>query len=161
MSWSPTKEIIYNSNIGKMMHKHSFTNFNDFWKWTVTNNAEFWAETVENLNIIQSEKYHQILNIESGVENAKWLDGAKLNIIDSCFQNDENATAIVFQKTNEEIQRVTQQELFNLVNKIANSFSDFNVKKGDTIAIDLPMTLEAVAIYLAAIKAGIKIFEKH
>lgn len=157
MSWSPTKEIINNSNIGKMMLKHSFTNFNDFWKWTVANKSDFWTETVENLNIIQDKKYHQILNIENGVENAKWLDGAKLNIVDSCFQNDENVIAIFFQKPNEEIQKVTQQELLNLVNRIANSFSNFNIKVGDTIAIDLPMTLEAVAIYLAAIKAGIKV----
>ncbi|MEO9570527.1 MAG: AMP-binding protein [Polaribacter sp.] len=157
MGWRPTEEIINNSNIGKMMHKHSFTNFNDFWKWTVTNKTEFWAETIQDLNIIQSEKYYQILNIENGVENAKWLVGAKLNIVDSCFQNDENAIAIVFKKTNEEIQRITQQELLNLVNRIANSFCDFNVKKGDTIAVDLPMTLEAVAIYLAAIKAGVKV----
>ena len=30
----------------------------------------------------------------------------------------------------------------------------FKLNKGDRIAIDMPMTLEAVAIYLAAIKAG-------
>ena len=31
------------------------------------------------------------------------------------------------------------------------------LKEGDTIAIDMPMTLEAVAIYLAGIKAGIPV----
>ena len=157
MTWSPSKEIINNSNIGKMMQKHSFTNYDDFWKWTVENKTTFWEDTVSNLNIVQSKKYNQILNTDTGVENAKWLYGAKLNIVDSCFQNDDNAIAIIFQKTNKEIQKISQKELLELVNKIANSFQSFNVNIGDTIAIDLPMTIEAVAIYLAAIKAGIKV----
>lgn len=157
MTWSPSKEIINNSNIGKMMQKHSFTNYYDFWKWTIENKTTFWEDTVSNLNIVQSKKYNQILNTDAGVENAKWLYGAKLNIVDSCFQNDDDATAIIFQKTNKEIQKISQKELLELVNKIANSFQSFNVNIGDTIAIDLPMTIEAVAIYLAAIKAGIKV----
>lgn len=157
MTWSPSKKIINNSNIGKMMQKHSFTNYNDFWKWTVENKTTFWEDTVSNLNIVQSKKYNQILNTDAGVENAKWLYGAKLNIVDSCFQNDNDATAIIFQKTNKEIQKISQKELLELVNKIANSFQSFNVNIGDTIAIDLPMTIEAVAIYLAALKAGIKV----
>ncbi|WP_298878302.1 AMP-binding protein [uncultured Polaribacter sp.] len=157
MTWSPSKEIINNSNIGKMMQKHSFTNYDDFWKWTVENKTTFWEDTVSNLNIVQFKKYNQILNTDAGVENAKWLYGAKLNIVDSCFQNDDDATAIIFQKTNKEIQKISQKELLEFVNKIANSFQSFNVNIGDTIAIDLPMTIEAVAIYLAAIKAGIKV----
>ncbi len=157
MTWSPTKEIIHTSNIGKMMQKHSFTNYNDFWKWTVENKADFWKETIKNLNILQEKEASNILNIDDGVENAKWLYGAKLNIVDSCFQNDKNATVLVFQKSNKAIQKVSQQELLHLVNRIANSFTDFNLKKGNTIAINLPMTLEAVAIYLAAIKAGINV----
>ena len=38
--------------------------------------------------------------------------------------------------------------------RIANSFTEQGLTPGDRIAIDMPMTLEAVAIYLAGIKAG-------
>ncbi|WP_201288814.1 AMP-binding protein [Polaribacter septentrionalilitoris] len=139
------------------MKKHQFTNYKDLWEWSVAHKETFWEETVANLNIIQHKKFEQILNIDDGVTKAKWLFGAQLNIIDSCFQNKDNATAIVFQKPNKKVQKVTQKELENLVNKIANSFKNIQVEKGDTIAIDLPMTVECVAIYLAAIKAGIKV----
>ncbi|WP_397445063.1 AMP-binding protein [Polaribacter sp. R77954] len=157
MTWIPTKEHIKKSNIGKLMQKHQFSAYKDLWTWSVKNKETFWEETVESLNIIQDKKYKQILNIDDGITQAKWLFGAKLNIIDSCFQNDDNANAIVFQKPNEKVQKVTQKELEELVNKIANSFPNIKVQKGDTIAIDLPMTLECVAIYLAAIKAGVKV----
>ncbi|WP_438989889.1 AMP-binding protein [Polaribacter sp.] len=155
--WQPTVEKTINSNIDTLMKKHQFTNYKDLWEWSVAHKETFWEETVANLHIIQHKKFEQILNIDDGVTKAKWLFGAQLNIIDSCFQNKDNATAIVFQKPNKEVQKVTQKELENLVNKIANSFKNIQVKKGDTIAIDLPMTVECVAIYLAAIKAGIKV----
>lgn len=155
--WQPTVEKTLNSNIDTLMKKHQFTNYKDLWEWSVAHKETFWEETVANLHIIQHKKFKKILNIDDGVTKAKWLFGAQLNIIDSCFQNKDNATAIVFQKPNKEVQKVTQKELENLVNKIANSFKNIQVKKGDTIAIDLPMTVECVAIYLAAIKAGIKV----
>jgi acetyl-CoA synthetase len=157
MSWKPTSEISKNSNIGKTMQKLGFTNYKEFWSWSVNNKEDFWAATVEDLHIIQHKKYQQILNINKGVAQAKWLDGAKLNIVDSCFQNNEDAIALTYQKTSQPLQKITQKELLTLVNRIANSFTDFNIVVGDTIAINLPMTLEAVAIYLAGIKAGLKV----
>lgn len=157
MSWRPTEKHIQMSNIGKLMQTHQFSSYKALWSWSVQHKEDFWVETIERLNIIQEKKYDQILNIDEGVTQAKWLYGAKLNIVDSCFKNDDNATAIVFQKPNKAVQKVSQKELENVVNKIANSFTNINVNQGDTIAIDLPMTLECVAIYLAAIKAGIKV----
>ncbi len=152
--WKPTKEIITHSNIYKMMQKHQFVNYLDFWKWSVTNKEDFWQETIANLGIKLDKKYRKIYDLSKGVEQPKWLPDAKLNCIDSCFQNTDDATAVIFQKEGETIQKVNQKELENLVNQIANSLRKIGVKKGDSIAIDMPMTLEAVAIYLAGIKAG-------
>ncbi len=156
-TWIPTKKTIENSNIYKMMRKHHFTSYNDFWRWSVDNKTQFWKETVENLDIKFDKVYTNIVAVSEGVENAKWLFGSKLNIVDSCFQNLNDAVTVYFQKPNKSIQKVTQKELESLVNQIANSFANHDVKIGDTIAIDMPMTLEAVAIYLGAIKAGIKV----
>ncbi|GAB1308290.1 AMP-binding protein [Urechidicola sp. KH5] len=155
--WNPTENIINNSNIAKMMRKHHFASYTDLYSWSVSNKELFWTETVNNLQIKLHHPYQSILNISEGVTKAKWLDGAKLNIIDSCFQNSDEATAIVFQKPNQELQKVTQKELEFLVNQIANGLREAGVNEGDCIGIDMPMTLEAVAIYLGAIKAGVKV----
>ena len=152
--WTPSEKIKSSSNIFKMMQKHQFSSYNEFWKWSVINKERFWSETVDNLEIKLKEPYTSILDISKGIEQPKWLQGAKLNIVDSCFQNDNDATAIVYQKEFGVIQKVSQFELEKLVNRIANSLRKMGVVEGDKIAIDMPMTLEAVAIYLAAIKAG-------
>lgn len=137
-----------------MMQKHHFGTYEAYWNWSVENKELFWAETVENIGIQLSKPYTTILDTTDGVENPKWLKGAKLNIVDSCFQNNADATVVTFQQEGGTLQKVSQKELKNLVNQIANGLRDLGVIQGDTIAIDMPMTLEAVAIYLAGIKAG-------
>ena len=95
--WKPTKEVIENSNIFKMMLQHGFKKYQDFWKWSVHNKEEFWTETVENLGIKFHKKYDKIVDVSDGVENAHWLKNAELNIVDSCFQNEDAAIAVIFQ----------------------------------------------------------------
>jgi len=154
MSWKPSEEIIKKSNIYKMMAKHHFSDYNDFWQWSVSNKKKFWTETIDNLKIQFLKPFTTVFD-NSDVENPKWLKDAKLNIVDSCFQNDDDATAVIYQAENGQIQQVSQHALEKLVNRIANSLYEIGIVKGDVIAIDMPMTLEAVAIYLAAIKAGV------
>ncbi len=138
-----------------MMQKHGFNTYIDFWKWSIEHKNEFWSETIDNLEIKLSKPFSTVLDLSKGVEEPQWLKDAQLNIVDSCFQNDTEAITIVYQEENRSLQKVTQNQLLTLVNKIANSFHNFGLSKGDKIAIDMAMTLEAVAIYLAAIKAGI------
>lgn len=155
--WKPTKENIEQSNIFKMMQKNGFQDYKKFWRWSVDEKQEFWKQTVESLGIPFQKKYSKILDTSKGIENAEWLKGAQFNIVDACFQNEDNAIAVVYQEEGKPLQKVTQKQLEELVNKIANSLLEIGLKTGDAIAIDMPMTLEAIAVYLAGIKAGIPI----
>jgi acetyl-CoA synthetase len=107
------------------------------------------------LGIRFKQRFTEVLDRSDGNEHSKWFPGAQFNIVDSCFQNEDGAVAVIFQKVDGNIQKVTQKELETLVNRIANSLANLQIGVGDTIAMDTAMTLEAVAIYLAAIKAGI------
>ncbi|SDW13077.1 acetyl-CoA synthetase [Lutibacter oricola] len=155
--WKPTDRNIEQSNIFKMMQKNGFQNYNDFWRWSVDNKEDFWTQTVENIGIPFQKDFNKIVDTSKGVENAEWLKGAKFNIVDACFNNEDNAVAVIFQEEGKQLQKITQKELQKLVNRIANSLVEIGLKTGDAIAIDMPMTLEAVAVYLAGIKAGMPI----
>ncbi len=136
------------------MQKNGFDSYKEFWKWSADQKEDFWQQTVENLNIFFTKKYHSVLDISKGIEDPEWLKGARFNIVDSCFQNHDKAIAVIYQEENGKLQKVSQKELNILVNQIANGLRNLNIKKGDFIAIDMPMSLEAVAVYLAGIKAG-------
>ena len=156
-SWYPKDDVLKSSNIYQMMLDNNFDAYNDFWKWSATEKEDFWDQTVKNLGIQFHRKYDTVLDVSKGAEYASWLKGAEFNIVDSCFQNNDDSIAIVYQKEGEPITEITQSALQKYINRIANSLIDFGLKSGDRIAIDMPMTLEAVAIYLAGIKAGIPV----
>jgi len=139
------------------MQKNAIDNYDDFWKWSVQEKETFWEQTVNELGIQFSQKPDTVLNIDNGVEKPQWLYHSKLNIADSCFQNDNDAIVIRFQKEGGDLQEITQEKLEKLVNSIANGLQEAGLKTGDKIGIDLPMTVEAVAIYLAGIKAGMPV----
>ena len=116
----------------------------------------FWEEIAEE-NFIWRKRWDKVLEGDFDKAEIKWFSGAKLNIVNAVFNNHSDAIAIVYQKEGEELQKITYKELENLVNRIANSLQNQGLQKGDVIAIDMPMTVEAVAIYLAGIKAGMPV----
>ena len=97
-SWHPDKEVIENSNIHKMMLQNGFNDYAEFWKWTASDKPEFWKQTLSNLGIRLKRKYDRIVDLSQGEERAQWIPGAQLNIVDSCFQNADDSTAVVFQE---------------------------------------------------------------
>ena len=111
--WKPSKETIEKSNIFKMMQELGISNYEEFWQWSVSNKEQFWIKTVENLGIHFNKKHTNIVDTSKGTANAQWLYNAKYNIVDSCFQNNENAVAIVFQEENGKLQKITQNENSN------------------------------------------------
>ena len=155
--WKPTKNSIAASNINAFMQELDITDYKQFWQWSVDNKVDFWQKTVKKLGIPFQKEATAFLDLSQGVTQAKWLKGARFNIVDACFQNKADAIVLKYQKEGGKLQKITQKELQNTVNKIANSLYKQGLQVGDTIAIDSAMTYEAVAIYLAAIKAGITV----
>jgi len=153
-SWYPEDDVLRSSNIYQMMLKNNFDTYQDFWRWSATEKESFWEQTIENLHIQFQKKYSSILDVSEGVEQARWLKDSQLNIVDSCFQNTDESIALVYQTEEGKPKEVSQIALEKYVNRIANSIAALGLIQGDFIAIDMPMTLEAVAIYLAGIKAG-------
>ncbi len=155
-TWKPDKELIATTHIGQIMAGKGYKDFRDYHQWSVQNREQFWEETVERLGIVIREKYTSILDVSDGVKQARWLPGARMNIVDSCFSHTPDAVAIVYSEAGE-IKKMTYGALEKLVNRIANSLYEYGLSQGDYIAIDMPMTPLAVAIYLAGIKAGMPV----
>ncbi|PSB11822.1 AMP-dependent synthetase, partial [filamentous cyanobacterium CCP2] len=61
---------------------------------------------------------------------------------------------IVFQREGNSLEHWTYQKLRDLTNRVANGLVNLGFQPEDTIAVDLPMTAESVAIYLGIIKTG-------
>ncbi|AFZ37731.1 Acetoacetate--CoA ligase [Stanieria cyanosphaera PCC 7437] len=153
-AWFPSKEEIAATNIAALIMKLKIASYSELHNWSSKNRAEFWEVMIERLNICFREKYTQIVDFSQGIESPQWLVGARLNIVESCFQAPRDDTAIIFQKEGDSLSTLTYEELETLTNRVANSLRDNGFVPGDAIAIAMPMTAESVAIYLGIIKAG-------
>ncbi len=136
------------------MRERGLEDYESFYRWSVDSREDFWQATISRLGIHFAQPPSRILNTDKGVEHAAWCDGAHLNVVESCFQADDNETAIVAQSPGGELRRTTVAQLRSLANRISNSLARQGYGKGDAIAVVLPMTELSVAIYLGIVQAG-------
>ena len=109
---------------------------------------------VQRLDVQFSEPFSSVLDLSDGPEHPRWLVGAKLNVVDSCFQAPDDSPAVIYQAEDGPIERLSVAELRSMVHRVANGLAELGMKADDRVAIDMPMTVESVAIYLGAVAAG-------
>ncbi|QYO68877.1 AMP-binding protein [Leptolyngbya sp. 7M] len=153
-AWFPTREQIEVTHIAELVRQLNLRSYPELHAWSVQNRAAFWSLMIERLGIRFRQPYTELVDLSHGIESPDWLVDAQLNIVESCFQATEDAPAILAQSENQPLKRWSYKQLRCLANRIANGLVDLGMQPGDAVAIDLPMTAEAVAIYLGIIQAG-------
>ena len=153
-AWIPDPQASQHNQLARFMQEQDITSVGAFHQWTTQRQADFLTAMLDKLNIIFQKHPVAINDLRQGDEFPNWLPGAKLNIVESCFNAPASAIAVVYPDQNNQTQTFTYGQLAGLTNRIANSLVALGFAAGDPIAIALPLTLEAVAIYLAIIKMG-------
>ena len=154
-AWLPDEERLERANITAVMRDVGVDNYADFHRWSTENRADFWDWVISRLGIRFARNPDQILDLSEGVAQPKWLPGAELNIVTSCFSGDGfDIAAVVGREDGDELIAVTYDELENGVNRVANGLVAAGFSPGDAIALYMPMNLQCVAAYLGVIRAG-------
>ena len=155
--WISKKEQQKNTNLYKFIQKAKKIKeqtYEELHRWSVDHYDQFWEDTIKLLEIRFQKPFSKVVNPESNYEAPKWVPDAKLNIAESCFQRNDQDTAVIFQKENGKLQTMSQRELKNFSLQVAASLKSEGFQKGDAIAIMMPMTIESVALYLGIILSG-------
>lgn len=152
--WQPDESRQMGTNLGWLMERVGVSDYPALHAWTCQNREAYWTLVLERLGIRLRQPYRQILDVSTGVENPRWLAGARLNIVDSCFGGTADSPAIVEQNESGRLERMTIAELDELSNRVAHGLTARGIQPGDAIGLLLPMTAQAVAIYLGIIKRG-------
>jgi acetyl-CoA synthetase len=136
------------------MRRAGVHSYKDLHRWSVQRREEFWATVIERLNIRFQKPFSRVLDLSDGVENPRWLVDAQLNIVESCFMAPADSPAIIHQAEGGELKTMSVGALEKLTNRVAASLRSCGFTPGDALAIIMPMTAEAVSIYLGIIKAA-------
>ncbi|MFH0915649.1 MAG: AMP-binding protein [bacterium] len=153
-AWTPTDREISASNIAAFSKKVGLPSVHRLHRWSADNREAFWEQIIESLDIKFKKSPSSVVDLRLGVESPRWLPGARLNIAESCFQAPGDAPAVLHQPEGGKIEVTTYSELDRLSNRFARSLVASGLPRSASVAIVMPMTLEAVAAYLGVVKAG-------
>jgi len=154
-TWVPSRHRIETSNLGQLMAEYGFDSYDELHLWSVEHRAEFWTAVIDRLGIVFDRPPDQILDLQDGPTDPRWLPSARLNIVDSCFKPEDCTLGIVQgQEGTKTDTYVTYGELENLVNRVSNGLREHGFEPGARIALYMPMNIECVAAYLGVIRAG-------
>ncbi|VAI17803.1 unnamed protein product [Triticum turgidum subsp. durum] len=171
-AWTPDPEEAALTNVGRVLeargneiigeaYKDPITSFRDFHKYSNENPEAYWKMVFEEMAITFSVEPCCILRDSDAYPGGEWLPGAVLNAAANCLTAKPGRTssdvAIVWRdegKDSEPLNFVTVEELRTKVCLVANALDALNLAKGSAIAIDMPMNVNAVVIYLTIVLAG-------
>ncbi|MBL4575236.1 MAG: acetate--CoA ligase [Opitutaceae bacterium] len=116
----------------------------------------FWAKQAKEL-LVWRKPWKKVLQWKAPF--AKWFVGGKLNLAENCLDRHlgtvrENKAAIIFEGEPGDVRTLTYKQLHQEVCKFSNTLESLGVKKGDRIAIYMPMVPEAAIAMLSCARIG-------
>jgi acetyl-CoA synthetase len=151
----PTKEFVEKARL------KSLDEYKKMWERSIKDPAGFWGEMATK-HIDWFKKWDGAVE-EYSFKDKIWLKyfvNGKLNITYNCLDRHlktwrKNKAALIFQgEPLEEAKTYTYLQLHREVCKFANVLKKFGVKKGDRVAIYLPMIMELPVAMLACARIG-------
>ncbi|MCJ8306593.1 MAG: AMP-binding protein [Nitrosopumilus sp.] len=154
----PTEKQIQESNIFQFMKKHNISSLDELSKKARDDVEWFWQSVDKDIGIVWDLPYDKILDTSKGIAWSKWFINGKTNIYKSSVEKfaNKNPKKIAYYFVSEDgvTSEISYSQLDIKVSKLANGMKSIGVKKGDVIAIYLPMIEEAIIAILAASKIG-------
>lgn len=127
----------------------------DYWKRSLENPDEFWGIQAKNLDWFRT--WDKILDWNN--HHAEWFKGGFLNASYNCLDRHlnssvKNKVAYFWEGEPGDKRVFTYQQLYDEVNKFAQLLKDKGIRKGDTVALYLPMIPELPIAMLACSRIG-------
>jgi acetyl-CoA synthetase len=127
----------------------------DLHRKAAADREQFWADEAKTLE--WSTPWSTVL--EWKLPHAKWFTGGKLNVSVNCLDRHvrtarRNKAAIIWEGEPGDRRVLTYWDLWREVNRAANALRALGVKRGDRVAIYLPMIPEAAVAMLACARIG-------
>ncbi len=145
-----------------MLNKISgFADYLQKYQESIADPEKFWAQIAEAN--YWHKKWDQVVDWRfdgPGAPDVKWFLNAKLNITENIFERNlflrKDQTALIWEPNDpaEKEIRLTYSELFDKVKQFANALLNLGVKKGDRVAIYLPMVPELAIAMMACARIG-------
>ncbi|WP_372770888.1 acetate--CoA ligase [Pseudoalteromonas sp.] len=133
--------------------------YNELYQWSIDDPEAFWGEQGKRLDWIKPFTKVKNTSFDKGHVNIRWYEDGQLNVsyncIDRHLKDKADKVALIWEGDNpEQSENITYQQLHDEVCKLANGLKKLGVKKGDRVAIYMPMTPQAIYAMQACARIG-------
>ncbi len=129
-------------------------NYRDLYNWSVNEITCFWEAVWSFGKPVISKDYQQVVDDDSKMPGAKWFSGARLNFAENLLRRRDNHTAILSRGEGKDDRKISYNELYSEVEKMAAALREAGVEQNDRVAGFLPNIPEAVVAMLGAASLG-------
>ena len=144
------------SEFSKKAYIKSMDEYKKIYEASVRDPVYFWAQKAQDLS--WSRKWDSVFSWDPGNAVCKWFEGGKLNASYNCLDRHlgkrRERIAIKWEGDGGETASYTYGQLHEQVCRFANVLREKGIKKGDRIAIYLPMIPQLVISMLACARIG-------
>jgi acetoacetyl-CoA synthetase len=158
--WEPSTAVKEAANLSHYMawlekeRGLAFPSYHELWRWSVTDLEQFWESIWDYFDVAASSAYSSILT-ERTMPGTEWFAGAELSYAEHVFRNmNSERPAMLYAAEDEEIYKVSWQELYSKTAAIANSLRNLGVKRGDRVVAYMPHIPETIMAFLACASLG-------
>ncbi|WP_179473902.1 AMP-binding protein [Mycolicibacterium vinylchloridicum] len=153
--WLPSPDYVENANVTRLARAHKLDGIDELRDRSVAHPAWYWDAVVEDLGITFAVPDVVLLDLSRGIEHPDWFVGGELNVVDSCLRrwcdNDPHQVAVRHETEDGRTTVLTYGQLADEVARAAAGLRRIGIKRGDAVALYMPMIPEAVvAVYAVA-----------
>jgi acetyl-CoA synthetase len=157
--WKPNDEYIKRSRLKRFMDKHGIKDFPELIARSTDDIEWFWNAAIDDLDIRFYRPYDKVVDLSGGIQFPAWCVNGKMNIIHNMLDKyigtpTQNRVAVRCESEDGTMRLLSYRDLWMEVNRMANALRELGFKKGDIIALYMPMTPELVIAFCAVIKIG-------
>ncbi|MDP2234171.1 MAG: AMP-binding protein, partial [Actinomycetota bacterium] len=136
----------------------SMDEYDAMYQRSVDDPEGFWAEAAEEY-LYWHKKWDKVLEWEFDTPRVEWFKGGKTNVAYNCVDRHlstwrRNKAALIWESDEGRTKMYTYQSLYYKVCRFANVLKKHGIKKGDRVAIYLPMIPELPIVMLACARIG-------
>ncbi|MCE5192278.1 MAG: AMP-binding protein, partial [Actinomycetia bacterium] len=144
--------------VSERAYVSSMAEYEALYKRSVEDPEGFWADMAGEM-LHWHKPWDTVLEYEFETPRIEWFKGGKLNVTYNCIDRHlegwrRNKAALIWESDEGRTKMYTYQSLYYKVCKFANVLKKHGIKKGDRVAIYLPMIPELTITMLACARIG-------
>ncbi|CAG8630012.1 11777_t:CDS:2 [Paraglomus brasilianum] len=153
------ERLLHAKKVAPKPHIDSFEAYQKMYKKSITDPEAFWGKSAREL-LHWHKPFETVVSGGFDYGDIAWFPEGELNASYNCVDRhalaNPDKVAIIYEGNEPGNNRtITYGELLRDVSRLANALKSYGLRKGDTVAIYMPMVPEAIIAFLACARLGV------